>query len=76
MTAAAKDLVLTKLKNTLWSKNSYKHEIDNIIKFIEQGPGSDGVDFLDKMQRTDAYRKQNFLTTHKDIAVAMGYNNE
>jgi len=25
------------------------------------------------MKRTDAYRKQNFLTTHEEIARAMGY---
>jgi hypothetical protein len=44
-----------------------------VIKFVEQGSGSDGREFLEKMQRTDAYRKQNFLDTHSEIARAMGY---
>ena len=44
-----------------------------MINFIENGPGSDGTEFLDKMQRTDSYRKQNFVDTHPEIAKAMGY---
>jgi MoaA/NifB/PqqE/SkfB family radical SAM enzyme len=73
MTPAAQQLVLTKLKTVFWSKNAYQREIDRVIKFIEQGAGSDGSEFLEKMQRTDAYRKQNFLDTHAEIARAMGY---
>lgn len=73
MTPAAKDLVLNKLKTTFWSTDTYQQEIDNVIKFIENGPGSDGTEFLEKMQRTDAYRKQNFMDTHPEIARAMGY---
>ena len=37
------------------------------------GKGSDGKRFLFEMQRTDAYRKQNFADTHPEIAKAMGY---
>ncbi len=73
MTPAAKELVLNKLKTVFWTSNFYQQEIDNIIKFIENGPGSDGQEFLTKMQRTDAYRKQNFMDTHYEIARAMGY---
>jgi MoaA/NifB/PqqE/SkfB family radical SAM enzyme len=73
MTPAAKDLVLNKLKTTFWSTDKYQQEIDNVIQFIENGPGSDGTEFLEKMQRTDAYRKQNFMDTHPEIARAMGY---
>jgi DNA-binding XRE family transcriptional regulator len=73
MTAAAQELVLTKLKTTFWKSNKYQQEIDNVIKFIELGTGSDGQEFLEKMQRTDEYRKQNFKDTHPEIATAMGY---
>jgi MoaA/NifB/PqqE/SkfB family radical SAM enzyme len=73
MTPAAKELVLDKLKTTFWTNESYQKEIDSVIKFIENGPCSDGVEFLRKMQQTDSYRKQNFLDTHKEIAQAMGY---
>ena len=73
MTPAAKELVLNKLKSIFWRGKFYQQEINNIIQFIENGPGSDGKEFLEKMQRTDAYRKQNFMDTHPEIAEAMGY---
>jgi hypothetical protein len=44
-----------------------------IVQFIKNGEGSDGAEFLRKMQITDEYRTQSFLTTHKEIAEAMGY---
>jgi MoaA/NifB/PqqE/SkfB family radical SAM enzyme len=73
MTPKAKELVLSKLKTTFWKTEFYQKEIDNIIRFIELGPGSDGQEFLRKMKQTDEYRKQNFLDTHYEIAKAMGY---
>ena len=73
MTPAAQELVLNKLKTTFWRQAHYQQEIDNVIKFIELGTGSDGKEFLFKMQRTDAHRKQNFADTHPEIARAMGY---
>jgi MoaA/NifB/PqqE/SkfB family radical SAM enzyme len=73
MTSFAQQLVLNKLKTKFWKSTSYQREIDTVIKFIELGPGSDGKEFLEKMQRTDAYRKQNFKDTHPEIATAMGY---
>jgi MoaA/NifB/PqqE/SkfB family radical SAM enzyme len=73
MTPAAKDLVLNKLKTTFWKSAVYQKEIENVIKFIENGPGSDGKEFLKKMKKTDEYRKQNFMDTHSEIAKAMGY---
>lgn len=73
MTAAARELVLSKLKTTFWITNQYQQEIDNIIRFIENGSGSDGAEFLRKMQQTDGYRKQSLMTTHPEIAKAMGY---
>ena len=73
MTPAATDLVLNKLKTTFWKSSKYQQEIDNVIKFIENGAGSDGKEFLFKMKQTDTYRKQNFMDTHAEIARAMGY---
>jgi hypothetical protein len=73
MTPAAQELVINKLKTTIWSSTKYQQEIDRVIKFIELGSGSDGTEFLTKMQRTDAHRRQNFLHTHVEIATAMGY---
>jgi hypothetical protein len=48
-------------------------EILRIVKFIQNGQGSDGSEFLRKMLQTDEYRKQSMLTTHEEIARAMGY---
>ena len=73
MTNTAKDLVLNKLKTTFWTSDKYQKEIDSLIRFIELGPGSDGIEFLTKMKITDEYRKQSFIDTHCEIAEAMGY---
>lgn len=73
MTPAAQKIVLNKLKSTFWSSNKHQQEIDNLIRFIENGVGSDGVEFCRRMKQTDTYRKQNFLETHAEIAKAMGY---
>lgn len=74
MTPEAQELVLNKLKTSFWKTDKYQQEINNVIQFIENGPGSDGTEFLRKMQQTDAYRKQDFRDTHYEIAVAMGYD--
>jgi len=76
MTLEAQQLVVDKLKTTVWSKPNYQQEINNLIKFIENGPGGDGVEFLRQMQRTDQYRKQDFKDTHYEIAQAMGYGSK
>ena len=73
MTPEAQKLVINKLKTTFWTSNKYQQEIDSVIKFIELGSGSDGTEFLMKMQRTDSHRRQNFVDTHPEIAQAMGY---
>ena len=72
MTPAAQELVIDKLQSIKWP-GRYQQEVDNVVKFIQSGAGSDGKEFLRQMQRTDDYRKQNFMTTHPEIAKAMGY---
>jgi MoaA/NifB/PqqE/SkfB family radical SAM enzyme len=72
MTTAAQSLVIDRLTSHTFN-SKYRAEIMRIIKFIENGLGSDGTEFLDKMQETDAYREQSMLTTHPEIARAMGY---
>ena len=75
LTPAAKELVVNKLKTTFWKTKHYQREINNIIRFIENGKGDNGEEFLSRMKRSDAYRKQNFMDTHLEIALAMGYEN-
>lgn len=72
MTPAAQELVINKLQSITWP-GRYQQEVDNVVKFIQSGSGSDGKEFLRQMQRTDEYRKQNLMTTHIEIAKAMGY---
>jgi MoaA/NifB/PqqE/SkfB family radical SAM enzyme len=72
LTNEAKQVVIEKLRNGTFTPK-HRAEISRIIKFIEQGQGSTGEEFLFKMQQTDSYRKQNFYHTHPEIARAMGY---
>lgn len=72
MTKNAQKIVIDRLTNHSFDP-TYRAEVLRMIKFIENGEGSDGSVFLGKMTQTDAYRKQSFLTTHKEIAEAMGY---
>ena len=75
MTPTAQQLVVDRL--TAHEFNSkYRAEILRIIKFIENGEGSDGQVFVGKMTQTDAYRKQSLLDSHSEIAKAMGYASE
>ena len=72
LTPAAKKIVIEKLSSANFSPR-HRAEVLRIIKFIENGTGSDGEEFLFKMKQTDQYRKQNFIDTHSEIAHAMGY---
>ena len=72
LTNQAKQVVIEKLRAGKFTPK-HRAEILRIIKFIKNGTGSDGEEFVFKMQQTDRYRKQNFLITHTDIAKVMGY---
>jgi MoaA/NifB/PqqE/SkfB family radical SAM enzyme len=72
MTSQAQELVIDRLITHEFNPK-YRAEILRIVQFIRNGEGSDGQEFLQKMQTTDAYRKQSFLDTHNEIARAMGY---
>ena len=72
MTQHAQQLVISRLNSATFTPK-HKVEVIKIIKFIENGRGDTGEEFLRHMKQTDAYRKQSFLDTHPDIAKAMGY---
>jgi hypothetical protein len=72
MTPDAQKLVVDRLTQHEFNPKN-KMEIMRIVKFIENGEGSDGTEFLTKMKTTDEYRKESFLATHETIARAMGY---
>jgi MoaA/NifB/PqqE/SkfB family radical SAM enzyme len=72
MTKSAQELVVDRLTTHEFNPK-YRAEVLRIVQFIKNGEGSDGAEFLRKMQITDEYRTQSFLTTHKEIAEAMGY---
>jgi MoaA/NifB/PqqE/SkfB family radical SAM enzyme len=72
MTPEAQELVIDRLTSHEFSPK-HRAEVLRIVQFIKNGEGSDGKEFLQKMQTTDEYRQQSFLDTHKEIATAMGY---
>jgi len=72
MTIEAQQLVIDRLTTHIFD-SKFKAEIIRVIRFIQNGQGSDGTVFLGKMTQTDTYRKQNLLTTHEEIAKAMRY---
>ena len=72
MTISAKDLVVNRLIAHEFN-SKYRAEVLRIIQFIKNGEGSDGQEFVRKMQTTDEYRKQSFLDSHEEISRAMGY---
>jgi len=72
MIPQAQELVIDRLTTHEFSPK-YRAEVLRIVQFIRNGEGSDGQEFLQKMQITDEYRKQSFLDTHREIAKAMGY---
>lgn len=72
MTPAAQKLVIQRLTEYPFDAKD-RAEVDRLINFIQNGPGSDGMEFLLRMRTTDNYRQQTFLTTHRKIAEAMGY---
>ena len=72
MTPAAQKLVIDRLSTHSFN-TKHRVEINKIIQFIENGAGSDGTEFVRRMKEGDSYREQSLLTTHKEIAIAMGY---
>ena len=72
MTPAAQELVLDKFASCAILPK-YRAEILRVAQFIRNGQGSDGQEFLRKMQMADEYRNQSFIDTHTEIAKAMGY---
>lgn len=72
LTHEAKQLVTNKLFNGNFNPK-FRLEITKIIKFLNNGHGSDGQKFISRMKQTDQYREQNFSETHAEIAKAMGY---
>ena len=73
MTPAAQELVLDKFASYAILPK-YRAEILRVAQFIRNGQGSDGQEFLRKMQMADEYRNQSFIDTHTEIAKAMGYD--
>jgi hypothetical protein len=67
MTQAAKELVIRKYQT------HPRPELQKLAHRVMNSPGSDGKKFVQYMQNLDKLRKQNFLNSHKEIAIAMGY---
>jgi hypothetical protein len=44
------------------------------VTAVEKCSGSDGQSFVQFMKNYDKIRKENFMQTHTEIAVAMNFN--
>lgn len=67
MTEQAKQLIIGRFNNS-------KHEIlRTIAAQVASSAGSDGVEFVKHMKEYDRRRSEDFSSTHKEIAHAMGY---
>lgn len=75
LTAEAKQIVIEKLRTGTFTPK-HRAEILRVIKFIENGAGTNGEEFNFKMKQTDRYRNQSFLESHTEIAEAMGYGKD
>jgi hypothetical protein len=60
-------MIIEKFKNHPW------HEMQNIIKIIQELPDSNGKEFQDKISWFDQIRGENFSDSHNEIANAMKY---
>jgi len=72
MTPAGKDLVINKLVSDEFTQD-HRMEINNIIRFIKNGPGSNGEEFAKRMFEFDTSRKEDFNVLYPEIAEAMDY---
>lgn len=71
LTHTAKEMTLKKLENY---KTQYI-SIDHILHIVKNVKSVDyNKEFVYFMKKFDNDRNQNFLSTHKEIALAMGYN--
>ena len=67
LTPKGKDLVVSKYQD------STRPSLKLIANKVLNSPGSDGTEFVAAMRRFDQRRQQDFLLTHKTIAIAMGF---
>lgn len=68
MTPNAKQLIVSRYHN-------HPHpELQKIAVRVKHSTGSDGTEFVRYMKQLDQQRKENFLNSHNEIAIAMGYS--
>jgi radical SAM protein with 4Fe4S-binding SPASM domain len=68
LTDAAKELVVSKYKD------STNPLLQKIAERVKNSAGSNGRQFIKQTRWIDYIRNQDFSSTHKEIAQAMGYN--
>jgi len=72
LTPQAKQLVLDRLTRCQLS-NTDQDRLQFVIECVQNSITSDGQEFCQHMQAKDRLRNENFVLTHKEIALAMGY---
>ena len=68
LTPEAQDLIIEKYKNHPWE------EMKKIVKLISDAAPGNPDKFIESTKWFDTVRKENFSTSHPEIAKAMKYN--
>jgi len=72
LTSTAQQLVLDRLGQSGLDFND-QNKLDYVINYIQTQQPSDGLEFIKKITALDQLRNEDFRTSHKEIAQAMGF---
>ena len=72
LTKLAKELVLNRLRSSTLDATD-QNKLQHIINCVAKATTSDGKLFCQMMQDKDRLRGENFISTHQEIAKAMGF---
>jgi MoaA/NifB/PqqE/SkfB family radical SAM enzyme len=72
LTSDAQQLVLDRLTHSNLDVSD-QSKLNYVINYIRTQPTSDGVEFVKKITEVDQIRNEDFRTSHKEIAQAMGF---
>jgi len=72
LTFTAQQLVLARLTNSALDIKD-KIKLNYVINYIQTQNPSDGLEFIESITELDQIRNEDFKTSHKEIAQAMGF---
>jgi len=73
LTEQARLMTLNKLSQWKFN-NEARKKIQSVLCLLQEQKYSDNTTFIQEMKQKDHWRNENFSSTHKEIAKAMGYD--